>query len=124
MRIPIAYVLGMADRLAMPGVRPLDLVEAGALHFDAPDLKRFPALGLALEAARSGGTAPAMLNAANEVAVAAFLAGRIPFTAIAETVEGVLEGEPVRPGLDLGEIRQADRGARERAERAIEERCR
>jgi len=124
MRIPIAYVLGMDDRLAIPGLRPLDLVEAGALHFDAPDLERFPALRLALEAARSGGTAPAVLNAANEVAVEAFLAGRIAFTTIAETVERVLEGEPVRPGLDLGEIRDADRGARERAQRAIEERCR
>jgi 1-deoxy-D-xylulose-5-phosphate reductoisomerase len=124
MRIPIAYVLGMDERLAVPGLRPLDLVEAGALHFDAPDLERFPALRLALEAARSGGTAPAVLNAANEVAVKAFLAGRIAFTTIAETVERVLEGEPVRPGLDLGEIRDADRGARERAQRAIEERCR
>jgi 1-deoxy-D-xylulose-5-phosphate reductoisomerase len=124
MRIPIAYVLGMDERLAVPGLRPLDLVEAGALHFDAPDLERFPALRLALEAARSGGTAPAVLNAANEVAVEAFLAGRIAFTTIAETVERVLEGEPVRPGLDLGEIRDADRGARERAQRAIEERCR
>jgi 1-deoxy-D-xylulose-5-phosphate reductoisomerase len=124
MRIPIAYVLGMDERLAVPGLRPLDLVEAGALHFDAPDLERFPALRLALEAARSGGTAPAVLNAANEVAVEAFLAGRIAFTTIVETVERVLEGEPVRPGLDLGEIRDADRGARERAQRAIEERCR
>jgi 1-deoxy-D-xylulose-5-phosphate reductoisomerase len=124
MRIPIAYVLGMAHRLALPEVRPLDLVEAGALHFEAPDLKRFPALRLALEAARSGGTAPAMLNAANEVAVAAFLERRIPFTAIAETVERVLEGQPVRPGLDLSEIRDADRGARERARRVIQEQCR
>jgi 1-deoxy-D-xylulose-5-phosphate reductoisomerase len=124
MRIPIAYVLGMTERLALPDVRPLDLAEAGALHFAAPDPERFPALRLALDAARSGGTAPAMLSAANEVAVAAFLEERIPFTGIAETVERVLEGEPVRPALDLSEIREADRGARERAQRVIRERSR
>jgi 1-deoxy-D-xylulose-5-phosphate reductoisomerase len=122
MRISIAYVLGMPERLPVPDLRPLDLVEAGALRFEAPDPERFPALRLALEAARRGGTAPATLNAANEVAVPAFLEGRIPFTAIAETVERVLEEEPVRPGLDLAEIRRADHGARERARSTIEER--
>ena len=91
---------------------------------NAPDPERFPALGLALEAARLGGTAPAVLNAANEVAVPAFLAGRIPFTGIARTVETVLEGEPVRPGLELAEVREADQSARARARQILEERSR
>jgi 1-deoxy-D-xylulose-5-phosphate reductoisomerase len=121
MRIPIAYVLGMPERLPLRDVCPLDLVEAGPLHFEAPDAERFPALRLALAAAATGGTAPAVLNAANEVAVAAFLERRIPFTAISETVEKVLEEQPVQPALDLDEIRQADLAARARARRTIEE---
>jgi 1-deoxy-D-xylulose-5-phosphate reductoisomerase len=122
MRIPIAYTLGMPERLPLPDLAPLDLVAAGALHFEAPDPERFPALRLAREALRAGGTAPAMLNAANEVAVQGFLDGEIPFTAIAETAEEVLEHERRLPGLGLDEIREADRRARERARRWIEER--
>ena len=93
----------------------------GQLRFEAPDPERFPALGLAREALRTGGTAPAVLNAANEVAVAAFLAGRIPFTAIAATSERVLEEDAVLPGLVLDEIREADRRARERAGQIVGE---
>jgi 1-deoxy-D-xylulose-5-phosphate reductoisomerase len=122
MRIPIAYILGMPDRLELPSVRPLDLAEYGAFHFEAPDPARFPALRLAADAARAGGTAPAVLNAADEVAVRAFLERRIPFPAIVETAAEVLEAEPVRPATDLAEIRAADHDARARALRCIEER--
>ncbi len=121
MRIPIAYTLGMPERLPLPDLPALDLVEIGQLRFEAPDPERFPALGLAREALRTGGTAPAVLNAANEVAVAAFLAGRIPFTAIAATSERVLEEDAVLPGLVLDEIREADRRARERAGQIVGE---
>ena len=122
MRIPIAYTLGMPDRFPLPDLAPLDLLEKGALHFEPPDPKRFPALRLAFEALAAGGTAPAALNAANEIAVAAFLAREIPFTAIAETAEEVLADLPVLPGLSLAEIRDVDERARARARRRIEER--
>ena len=121
MRIPIAYALGLPERLPLPELAPLDLVELGALHFEAPDLARFPALGLAWQALRAGGTAPAVLSAANEVAVEAFLAGRIPFTAIAAAAEEVLETQLLRPVLEFEEIVAADREARERARRWVEE---
>ena len=123
MRIPIAYTLGMPERLPLPDLPTLDLVSAGALRFEAPDPVRFPALRLAREALRAGGTAPALLNAANEVAVQGFLDGEIPFTAIAELAEEVLGRERPAPGLELDEIREADRAARARARRWIEERA-
>jgi 1-deoxy-D-xylulose-5-phosphate reductoisomerase len=122
MRIPIAYTLGMPDRFPLPDLAPLDLLAHGALHFEPPDPKRFPALRIAFEALAAGGTAPAALNAANEIAVAAFLAREIPFTAIAETAEEVLADTPVLPGLSLAEIRDVDERARARARRRIEER--
>ncbi len=122
MRIPIAYVLGMPERLPLPDLSPLDLVGIGELRFEAPDSERFPALPLAREALKRGGTAPTVLNAANEVAVAAFLARHIPFPAITATSEAVLDQELTLPGLDLDEIREADRRARERAEHLIRER--
>jgi 1-deoxy-D-xylulose-5-phosphate reductoisomerase len=115
MRIPIAYTLGMPDRLPLPDLPALDLAAVGTLHFERPDTERFPALRLAVEAAEAGGTAPALLNAANEVAVSAFLERRIPFPGIAATVQGVLQKEQVQPGLDLAEIREADHRARTRA---------
>jgi 1-deoxy-D-xylulose-5-phosphate reductoisomerase len=124
MRIPIAYTLGMPDRLPLPDVAPLDLVKLGQLRFEAPDLERFPALRLAFDALDAGGTAPAALGAANEVAVAAFLAHEIPFTAIAATAEEVMASLPVRPGLSLAEIREVDDAARSLARRRIEERAR
>jgi 1-deoxy-D-xylulose-5-phosphate reductoisomerase len=120
MRTPIAYTLGMPARLPLSDLAPLDLVALGALHFEAPDPGRFPALRLAVEVLRAGGAAPAILNAANEVAVEAFLARRVPFTGIAATAERVLEAESFGPGLDLEEIREADRRARERAAACIE----
>ncbi len=121
MRIPIAYALGMPDRLPLPELKPLDLVEIGALHFEAPDAERFPAFRLALEANRIGGTAPAVLNAANEVAVQAFLDRRISFPGIPEAVEAVLASADFGPGVDLDEIREADRLGREAALRIIED---
>jgi 1-deoxy-D-xylulose-5-phosphate reductoisomerase len=123
MRIPIAYTLGMPGRLPLPDLPALDLLALGALHFEAPDLERFPALRLAFEAMDAGGTAAAALNAANEIAVAAFLAREIPFTAIAETVEHVLGALPVLPGLSLEEIRDTDLRARAHARRRVEELC-
>ncbi|MFQ5514614.1 MAG: 1-deoxy-D-xylulose-5-phosphate reductoisomerase [Myxococcota bacterium] len=115
MRSPLAYTLGMPERLPLPDLEPLNLVKLGALHFEPPDPERFPALRLAAEVLRTGGTAPAILNAANEVAVEAFLERRIPFNGIVHTAEGVLEAEPAGPALGLEEIGEADRRARERA---------
>ena len=123
MRIPISYTLGMPERLPVADVAPLDLVAQGALHFEAPDLGRFPALRLAFEALAAGGTAPAALNAANEIAVASFLAGALEFTAIASVAEEVLSRLPVRPGRSLEEIRDVDEQARRLARRWIEERA-
>jgi 1-deoxy-D-xylulose-5-phosphate reductoisomerase len=120
MRIPIAYLLGWPERLPLPELPRLDLAALGALHFERPDTKRFPALALAGEAARRGGTAPAVLNAANEIAVAAFLNRRIPFPAIPAAVAAVLDDLPVQAGLELAEIREADRAARESATRWVE----
>jgi 1-deoxy-D-xylulose-5-phosphate reductoisomerase len=90
MRVPVAHCLAWPQRLAIPA-RALDLASVGQLSFFPPDLARFPALALAIEALKQGGAAPTALNAANEVAVAAFLAGKIAFGAIARTVAKVLE---------------------------------
>ena len=90
MRTPIAYTLAWPDRMAAPVAR-LDLAEIGQLTFEAPDIERFPALRLARQALRAGGSAPTILNAANEVAVAAFLDGRLDFLGIADVVERTLE---------------------------------
>ncbi len=119
MRGPIAYALAMPERLPLPDLPALDLAKVGALHFEAPDLERFPALDLAREALASGGAAPAVLNAANEVAVQAFLERRIRFTAIAELAERILDEEGARPAPDLDAILEADRAAREATRRAI-----
>src|SRR5690606_9845690 len=90
MRTPIAHALAWPERISA-GVAPLDLIAQGRLEFEAPDYDRFPCLRLATSAFESGGTAPAVLNAANEEAVAAFLAGRVRFTDIARIIELVLE---------------------------------
>jgi 1-deoxy-D-xylulose-5-phosphate reductoisomerase len=121
MRGPIAYALAMPERLPLPDLAPLDLAALGALHFEAPDHERFPSLGLARDALATGGVAPAVLNAANEIAVEAFLARRIRFTAIAELAEKVLRGQGGRPAPDLEAILAADRRARADANRLIEE---
>ncbi|MFO0336916.1 MAG: 1-deoxy-D-xylulose-5-phosphate reductoisomerase [Pseudomonadota bacterium] len=114
MRTPIAHALGWPDRIES-GVGPLDLVRAGRLEFEAPDRARFRCLALAEAAAAAGGHAPAVLNAANEIAVAAFLAGRLNFTGIPAVIESVLaQSAPARDrGLD--DVLTVDSWARDRA---------
>jgi 1-deoxy-D-xylulose-5-phosphate reductoisomerase len=114
MRVPISYALHEPERADVP-VRPLDLTEVGSLTFEAPDLEAFPCLALARAAARAGGTAPAVLNAANEVAVEAFLAGRLPFPGIARVVEATLEALPGQPVGHFDDLLAADAAARRRA---------
>jgi 1-deoxy-D-xylulose-5-phosphate reductoisomerase len=114
MRTPIAYGLGFPERIDA-GVDFLDLPRIGALHFERPDRERFPCLRLAYEALAAGGIAPAVLNAANEVAVASFLSGAAGFRQIPATIEAVLSDMPWRPVAGLEDILAADRAARERA---------
>ncbi|MFS8542948.1 MAG: 1-deoxy-D-xylulose-5-phosphate reductoisomerase [Limnochordales bacterium] len=113
MRIPIQYALLYPHRAPSP-VRGLSLAEVGSLTFEAPDRRRFPALDLAYAAGRTGGTAPAVLNAANEVAVALFLQGRIGFTDIPRLVEAVLADHEVRDAT-LNSVLEADAWARRAA---------
>jgi 1-deoxy-D-xylulose-5-phosphate reductoisomerase len=111
MRIPIAYTLAWPGRMATPVAR-LDLAEIGQLTFEAPDSERFPALRLARQALQAGGSAPTILNAANEVAVAAFLAGNLGFLGIAEVVDRTLEGCAAVPLGSLDDVWRIDREAR------------
>jgi 1-deoxy-D-xylulose-5-phosphate reductoisomerase len=115
MRTPIAYALAWPKRMLTPAKR-LDLAAIGSLTFEAPDPVRFPALQLARDALRAGGTAPAVLNAANEVAVHAFLKGQIGFLDIAATVERTLAAMPAETLSSLDHLRQVDAAARERAQ--------
>lgn len=119
MRIPIACALSWPERMDLPAVPRLDLVSVGRLTFEPPDRERFPCLGLAYRAAQVGGTATTALNAANEVAVEAFLHKRIGFTAIARVVEDVLDGFPVEAIDDLDTVLRADALARLRAEHVV-----
>ncbi|MFT3930009.1 MAG: 1-deoxy-D-xylulose-5-phosphate reductoisomerase [Spongiibacteraceae bacterium] len=114
MRTPIAHALAWPERIES-GVGALDLIAQARLDFQAPDYARFPCLRLATEAMRVGGTAPAVLNAANEIAVAAFLAEQIPFTAIPVVIEYVLEQIPAVEPHTLADVQIADRDARESA---------
>jgi len=114
MRVPIAHALAYPDRIAS-GVRPLDLAGMRSLSFERPDHERFPCLELAYAALRAGGTAPAVLNAANEIAVEAFLAGRLPFTAIARVIDETLQGVPRSDAATLDAVMQADALARRKA---------
>jgi len=111
MELPIQYALSYPDRFPMTG-RRLSLPEIGRLEFFEPDFERFPCLRLCIEAGKKGGTAPAVANASNEVAVEAFLAGRIPFTAIAEMVGFALEKHSARPAGSLEAIEVADQETR------------
>ncbi len=111
MRTPIAHALAWPQRIDS-GVAPLDLVALARMDFAAPDLQRFPALSLARQAAAAGGAAPAVLNAANEVAVAAFLAGRIGFLQIAQLVAAVLENCQPREPTSLEAVQRCDHQAR------------
>lgn len=118
MRTPIALGLAWPDRIPA-GVSALELFAAGSLHFEAPDEVRFPCLRLAREAMGAGGTAPAVLNAANEVAVAAFLDGRLGFTDIPVLVEQTLTELPMMAADELATILEADRAARDLACRLL-----
>ena len=114
MRVPIANALAYPERMES-GAQPLDLCLVKNLSFERPDPGRFPCLGLAYAALRSGGTAPAVLNAANEIAVEAFLAGRLAFTGIAGVIADTLGAVPSRPADDLAAVMSADREARRAA---------
>ena len=118
MRGPIGYAMGYPHRLDYQA-RPLDFAAFSQLTFQAPDLKRYPCLGLALEAIRAGGTAPVTLNGANEAAVAAFLTERIPFGAIAETVEKTLNRIATAPVRSIEDVYAADALARKTAEQFL-----
>jgi 1-deoxy-D-xylulose-5-phosphate reductoisomerase len=111
MRTPIAYALGWPRRIPAPAQR-LDLVQLGKLTFEAPDTERFPALKLAREALHQGGGAPTILNAANEVAVAGFLAGAIGFLDIARGVEHALSRVAAPPPASIADVRALDAEAR------------
>ena len=111
MRVPISYALHYPDRVDVP-VRPLDLVELGGLTFEAADTDTFACLRLAREAARAGGTAPCTLNAANEIAVHAFLGGELSFLDIAAVIEETLEREPARTVHSFDALGEADARAR------------
>ncbi len=118
MRVPISYALHYPER-ADVDVPRLDLATVGELAFEEPDLETFACLRLALEAGKAGGSAPCVLNAADEVAVAAFLAGRIPFTAIAAAVEELLAEMPAQPVTHFEELFAIDEEARRRTEERI-----
>jgi 1-deoxy-D-xylulose-5-phosphate reductoisomerase len=111
MRVPISFALTYPDRAATP-VAPLDLAGGLTLEFHAPDLETFPLLALAREAGERGGTYPCAFNAANEVAVAAFLDGRLPFLGIAAAVEETLAAVDGTAARDLDDLVEADRQAR------------
>ncbi len=114
MRVPISYALNFPERADVE-LRTLDLADLGELTFEAPDLEAFPCLRLAREAGELGGTAPCVLNAANEVAVEAFLAGELGFTGIGEVIERTLDAMPLRQVTHFQELFEADAAARDHA---------
>jgi len=118
MRTPIAHALAWPERIES-GVESLDLFAVARLDFEAPDVERFPCLRLAYEAIEAGGTAPAILNAANEVAVQAFLERRIGFTDIPKIIESTLTAEAMSDVAGLDELLEVDERARRQAEQKI-----
>jgi 1-deoxy-D-xylulose-5-phosphate reductoisomerase len=118
MRTPIAYGLAYPERIDA-GVEPLDLCRIGTLDFERPDFIRFPCLRLAYEALERGGNAPAVLNAANEVAVEAFLDGRLAFTRIPEVIEQTLSSVPWEEVATLEDVLSADTAGREAARQHV-----
>jgi 1-deoxy-D-xylulose-5-phosphate reductoisomerase len=119
MKVPISYALNLPERADVE-VPALDLAAVGELSFEPPEIETFPCLRLAREAGEAGGTAPCVLNAANEVAVEAFLAGQLPFTGIPEVIERCLEKLEARPVGHFEDLYAADAEARERARELIE----
>lgn len=120
MRVPLSYALGYPDRLEDDRFAP-DFLKTGPLEFLPPDRDRFPCLELAFRAVRKGGSLPAVLNGANEIAVEAFLSGRISFTAIPAVIEKTLDAHESFEPRTIGEVLAADRWSREEALRLIEE---
>jgi 1-deoxy-D-xylulose-5-phosphate reductoisomerase len=118
MRTALAYALAWPDRIDA-GVAALDPFKVGQLNFEAPDRETFRCLDLAYAALKAGGTAPTVLNAANEIAVAAFLDGGLPFLAIAEVVEATLAALPAEPQTTLEGLIYADLTARHEAQRIM-----
>ncbi|MFH0754137.1 MAG: 1-deoxy-D-xylulose-5-phosphate reductoisomerase [Candidatus Omnitrophota bacterium] len=119
MRLPIQYALTYPDRLTAP-LKRLDLAGIRVLNFEAPDLKKFPSLKLAYAVAKEGGTAPAVLNAADEVAVDAFLKGKIGFTHIYSVVEQTLSKHANLSSPSLADIQSADEWARQKVQEILE----
>jgi len=122
MRIPIAYALAWPERMATPAQK-LDLAAIARLEFEAPDFDRFPALRLARDALEEGGAAPVVLNAANEIAVAGFLAGRLGFADIARVVHEALMANDYDMPLSISDVMEIDRVTRERAETMLTADC-
>jgi 1-deoxy-D-xylulose-5-phosphate reductoisomerase len=122
MRVPIAHALGYPERIAS-GATPLDLTAMKQLSFERPDERRFPCLRLAYAALERGGTASAVLNAANEVAVEAFLAGRLPFTGIARVIAETLDAVAATDGTSLESVMLADAQSRRAAVSRLEARA-
>jgi 1-deoxy-D-xylulose-5-phosphate reductoisomerase len=119
MELPILYALTHPERLPDTGIRRFDPVAAGPLTFEPARRDVFGALGAGIAAGRAGGTAPAVFNAANEVAVAAFLGRAIPFGRIGEIIEAVLDAHAPAPAASVEVVREADRWARERAREQV-----
>jgi 1-deoxy-D-xylulose-5-phosphate reductoisomerase len=121
MRLPIGYALAYPERVGT-AFGAIDWAQVGRLEFEPPDLEAFPCLGLAYAAGRVGETAPAWLNAANEVAVAAFLEGRIRWISIPAVLEAVLDRHDGGPATTVDDVVDADRRARAAARTVIDER--
>jgi 1-deoxy-D-xylulose-5-phosphate reductoisomerase len=119
MRMPIQYALTWPERSAAPVPR-IDWAQSRHWEFHAPDFDKFPLLGLAYESLHRGGTSSCILNAADEIAVAAFLQGKLPFTGIAKVVEETLNRMPYREPSSVAEILEADVDARRKAQAVIE----
>jgi 1-deoxy-D-xylulose-5-phosphate reductoisomerase len=122
MRIPIAYALAWPERMDTPAQR-LDLATIGRLDFEAPDVRRFPALRIAREALEAGGAAPVVLNAANEVAVADFLAGQTGFTDICQIVQEALNDAHYHAPRSIGDVLEIDRKTRDRTKAMMKANC-
>jgi len=122
MRIPIAYALAWPERMSTPAQK-LDLAAIARLDFEAPDLDRFPALRLARDALETGGAAPVVLNAANEIAVGGFLAGRLGFSDIARVVQEALMANDYVAPRSIGDVLEIDQVTRERAETMLTADC-
>lgn len=122
MRTPIAHALAFPDRIES-GVESLNLPAIGGLNFEKPDTNQFPAIRLAYEALQAGGTAPIVLNAANEMAVASFLSGQLPFLAITQVIEDVLHGSAAEPVSGIEHVLAVDSMARALTDIAIRRAC-